>query len=81
MERTHVFNSDGGNGGSGGSKLDITAMLPGMFGNKGIDPNLLALMNNGNGFGSYSRNRFFTEQVIINMEFCGGSQNGNNHTP
>ncbi|WP_349966241.1 hypothetical protein [Phocaeicola massiliensis] len=51
MERTYVFNSDGGNGGSGGSKLDITAMLPGMFGNKGIDPNLLALMNNGNGFG------------------------------
>lgn len=42
MERTYVFNSDGGNGGSGGSKLDITAMLPGMFGNKGIDPNLLA---------------------------------------
>lgn len=51
MERTYVFNSDGGNGGSGGSKLDITAMLPGMFGNKGIDPDLLALMNNGNGFG------------------------------
>lgn len=45
MERTYVFNSDGGNGGSGGSKLDITAMLPGMFGNKGIDPNLLAMLN------------------------------------
>ena len=34
MERTYVFNQDGN---SGGSKLDVTAMLP--------------LMNGGNGFG------------------------------
>lgn len=49
MERTYVFNSDGGNG--GGSKLDITAMLPGLFGGRGLDPNLLAVMGGRNGFG------------------------------
>ena len=49
MERTYVFNSDGGNG--GGSKLDITAMLPGLFGGRGLDLNLLAVMGGRNGFG------------------------------
>lgn len=50
MERTYVFNSDGGTG--GGSKLDITAMLPGMLGGyRGVDPNVLALMNGNGGFG------------------------------
>ena len=49
MERTYVFNQDG-NG--GGSKLDITALLPGiMGGGRSFDPNLLALMGNRNGFG------------------------------
>lgn len=48
MERTYVFNSDGNNGCCGGSKLDITALLPGMFGNRNsIDPNLLLALNNG----------------------------------
>ena len=47
MERTYVFNSDGG---SGAPRYDINAMLPGMQ-NKGIDPGVLALMNNGGGFG------------------------------
>lgn len=50
MERTYVFNSDGGNG--SGSKLDITAMLPGMLGGyRGVDPNVLAMMNGNGGFG------------------------------
>lgn len=50
MERTYVFNSDGAGG--GGSKLDITALLPGMMGGgRSVDPNLLALMGNRNGFG------------------------------
>lgn len=32
--------------------MDITAMLPGMLGGyRGVDPNVLALMNGGNGFG------------------------------
>ena len=49
MERTYVFNSDGTNG---GSKMDITALLPGMIGGgRSVDPNLLALMGNRNGFG------------------------------
>lgn len=49
MERTYVFNSDGGNG--GGSKLDITAMLPGLCGYRGVDPNVLAMMGGNGGFG------------------------------
>lgn len=47
-ERTYVFGGDGGNG---GSKLDITALLPGMLGGRSVDPNLLALIGNRNGFG------------------------------
>lgn len=49
MERTYVFNQDG-NGG-GGNKFDITALLPGLMGNRGLDPNLLAVMGGRNGFG------------------------------
>lgn len=50
MDRTYVFNSDGGTG--AGSKLDVTAMLPGMLGGyRGVDPNVLALMNGNGGFG------------------------------
>ena len=45
-----MFNSDGGNG--SGSKLDITAMLPGMLGGyRGVDPNVLAMLNGNGGFG------------------------------
>ena len=50
MERTYVFNQDGN--GSGGSKLDITALLPGiMGGGRSLDPNLLAVMGGNGGFG------------------------------
>ena len=31
--------------------MDVTAMLPGLYANRGVDPNVLALMNGGNGFG------------------------------
>ena len=35
-ERTYVF---GGDGGSGGSQLEVTARLPGMLGgNRGVEP-------------------------------------------
>lgn len=45
MERTYVFNSDGN---CGGSKLDITALLPGLMGGgRSLDPNLLLALNNG----------------------------------
>lgn len=48
MDRTYVFNSDGGGCGCGSSKLDITALLPGiMGGGRSLDPNLLLLLNNG----------------------------------
>lgn len=45
-ERTYVFGGDGG-----GSKLDVTAMLPGLYGYRGVDPNVLAMMNGNGGFG------------------------------
>ena len=48
MDRTYVFNSDGGAG--GGSRIDINSLLPGMAG-RGIDPSVLALMNGNGGFG------------------------------
>lgn len=52
-DKTFVFTPEGGN--SGGSKFDIMALLPGLMGGKGLDPNLVtALMsgnNNRNGFG------------------------------
>ena len=48
MERTYVFNGDGGAG--GGSRIDINSLLPGMAG-RGIDPGMLALMNGNGGFG------------------------------
>ena len=35
MDRTYVFNGDGGAG--GGSRIDINSLLPGMMG-RGIDP-------------------------------------------
>lgn len=49
MERTYVFNQDGNNGNGGGSKFDIMAMLPNLMGSKGVDPGLLALLNQGRG--------------------------------
>ena len=45
-ERTYVFGGDGG-----GSKLDVTAMLPGLCGYRGVDPNVLAMINGNGGFG------------------------------
>lgn len=48
MERTYVFNGDGGGCSGGGSKLDITALLPGLMGGgRSLDPNLLLALNNG----------------------------------
>ena len=70
MERTYVFN-DGGNG--GGSKLDVTAMLPGLFGNRGLDPNLLAVMNGGNGFGGRNGIWEIIALVIVSQIFGFGN--------
>ena len=74
MERTYVFNSDGGNG--GGSKLDITAMLPGLFGGRGLDPNLLAVMNGGNGFGGRNGIWEIIALVIVSQIFGFGNYGG-----
>ena len=44
-DKTFVFQPESSN--SGGSKFDIMALLPGLMGGKGLDPNLVAaLMNN-----------------------------------
>lgn len=40
MEKTYVFDTN-----AGGS-FDHTALLASMFGNRGVDPNLVAMMNN-----------------------------------
>ncbi len=72
MDRTYVFNSDGNNGG----KLDITALLPGMFGGgRSFDPNLLALMGNRNGFGGQDGWWSIIWLVVIASIF--GWNNGN----
>lgn len=46
MDKTYVFSNEPSGGCSGG-KLDITALLPNLCGNKGVDPNLLLALNNG----------------------------------
>lgn len=81
-ERTYVFGGDGGNG---GSKLDITALLPGMLGGRSVDPNLLALMGNRNGFGGQDGWWSIIWLVVIasifgwngNSGFFGGGRGGN----
>lgn len=52
--KTYVFPESGGNGGGGSN--GILAMLPALMQQRGVDPNILALMggkngNNGNGWG------------------------------
>lgn len=52
MDKTYVFSNEPSSGCCGGSKLDITALLPNLMGgNRGVDPNVLALMNGNGGFG------------------------------
>lgn len=43
MDKTYVFSNEP----SGSGKLDVTALLPNLFGNHGVDPNLLLALNNG----------------------------------
>ena len=45
MDRTYIFGEPSSNG--GGNKFDIMAMLPNLMGGKGVDPGLLALLNQG----------------------------------
>lgn len=70
MDRTYVFNQDG-NGGNGGSKFDIMAMLPNLMGGKGVDPGLLALLNQGrNNQDMWGGGMWF--MWIILLWFCWG---------
>lgn len=47
MDRTYVFSNEPSSGCCGGSKLDITALLPNLMGGRSLDPNLLLALNNG----------------------------------
>ena len=77
MERTYVFNQDGNNGNSGGSKFDIMAMLPNLMGSKGVDPGLLALLNQGRGSQDQWGGSWWFIWIIL-LWFCwGGNGFGN----
>ena len=77
MERTYVFNQDGNNGNGGGSKFDIMAMLPNLMGSKGVDPGLLALLNQGRGSQDQWGGPWWFIWIIL-LWFCwGGNGFGN----
>lgn len=77
MERTYVFNQDGNNGNGGGSKFDIMAMLPNLMGSKGVDPGLLALLNQGRGSQDQWGGSWWFIWIIL-LWFCwGGNGLGN----
>ena len=77
MERTYVFNQDGNNGNGGGSKFDIMAMLPNLMGSKGVDPGLLALLNQGRGSQDQWGGSWWFIWIIL-LWFCwGGNGFGN----
>lgn len=64
-EKTYVFNEP-----SKGSGLDIAALLPGLMGGNGMDPNLVAALMNGNGKQNGWGDSWF--MIIILLFFCGG---------
>lgn len=77
MERTYVFNQDGNNGNGGGSKFGIMAMLPNLMGSKGVDPGLLALLNQGRGSQDQWGGSWWFIWIIL-LWFCwGGNGFGN----
>lgn len=77
MERTYVFNQDGNGGNGGGSKFDIMAMLPNLMGGKGVDPGLLALLNQGRGNQDQWGGSWWFIWIIL-LWFCwGGNGFGN----
>lgn len=73
MERTYVFNQDGNNGNGGGSKFDIMAMLPNLMGSKGVDPGLLALLNQGRGSQDQWGGSWWFIWIIL-LWFCWGGK-------
>ena len=75
MERTFIFNPAEGNG--GGNKFDITALLPGIMGNRGLDPNLLAVMGNRGGFGGNNGDGWWSIIWLVVIASIFGWNNGN----
>ena len=71
-DKTYIF--DGG--GSGGG-LDIAALVSSMMGNKGMDPNLVAaLMNGNNNRGAWGSDGCWWIWIIL-LFFCWGGFGGN----
>lgn len=71
-DKTYIF--DGG--GSGGG-LDIAALVSSMMGNKGMDPNLVAaLMNGNNNRGAWGGDGCWWIWIIL-LFFCWGGFGGN----
>ena len=71
-DKTYIF--DGG--GSGGG-LDIAALISSMMGNKGMDPNLVAaLMNGNNNRGAWGGDGCWWIWIIL-LFFCWGGFGGN----
>lgn len=67
MEKTYVFDTN-----AGGS-FDHTALLASMFGNRGVDPNLVAMMNvvihKASSIGEFI-NTFEHEKNHLEMHIC-----------
>lgn len=74
-DKTFVFTPEGGN--SGGSKFDIMALLPGLMGNKGLDPNILALMGNKNNGEAYGGGWWGIIWLIVIAAMFGWNRGGN----
>lgn len=74
-DKTFIFQPEGGN--SGGSKFDIMALLPGLMGNKGLDPNILALMGNKNNSEAYGGGWWGIIWLIVIAAMFGLGRGGN----
>lgn len=73
--KTYVFDSASGNGGGGSN--GILAMLPALMQQRGVDPNILALMGNkGGGFGNGGDDLFAILLLFILMGGWGNNGNG-----
>lgn len=70
-DKTFVFTPEGGN--SGGSRFDIMALLPGLMGGKGLDPNLMAcLMNNKNNQDAFGGGAWWIWIILLFFVFGWG---------
>lgn len=71
-DKIYMFGDDGGSKGS-----DLMAMIPALMGNKGLDPNLVAaLMNGNNNRGAWGGDGCWWIWIIL-LFFCWGGFGGN----